>query len=457
MEKLKNPQVPVLFPEEIDELVENREWKELKEVLSRISAPREINDIWDNIKPENKIIFFRLLPTYLASEVFSKLSQNEQENILKNLSDIQLKNMILELDPDDRTELFEELPGTITQKLLNILPYEERIEALKLLGYPEDSVGRLMTPDYIAVKEEWDISKCLEHIRIFGRDAETINMVYIVDKNWHLIDSLSIRKFILDPPEEKVKNIMDYKFLSISAEKDQEEAADMMKRYDLVALPVIDKNGVLLGIVTIDDIMDVIEEETTEDFQKGAAVAPIEIRYTDVSPWVLYVKRVGWLSILMFAGLLSSTVISRFENTLNAIIALAFFIPILIDSGGNTATQSATLVIRAMAVGDLTFRKWFRVIKKEIITGTLLGVTLGVLFFILRYFIFKDVFLLGVTLALSTFIIILLANLVGAVLPILLSKMKLDPAIVSSPLLTTMMDSAGLLIYFGIANLLFRL
>jgi len=203
--------------------------------------------------------------------------------------------------------------------------------------------------------------------------------------------------------------------------------------------------------------MDVVEEETTEDFQKGAAVAPIEIRYTDVSPWLLYLKRVGWLSILMFAGLLSSAIISRFERTLNSVIALAFFIPILIDSGGNTATQSATLVIRAMAVGDLTFKKWFRVIKKEIITGTLLGATLGGLFFILRFIIFRDIFLLGLTLALSTFTIILLANLVGALLPIILSKMKLDPAVISSPLLTTIIDSAGLLIYFAFANFFFGL
>ncbi|MBM3709107.1 MAG: magnesium transporter [Actinobacteria bacterium] len=449
--------VSVLFPEEIEKLIENKEWKELKEILLKINIPREINDIWDNIKPENRVIFFRLLPTNLISEVFSKLSQAEQENILKHLSDNQLKNIILELDPDDRTGLFEELPGTITQKLLNILPYDERLEALKLLGYPEDSVGRLMTPDYIAVKEDWDIKKCLEHIRIFGKDAETINMIYVVDLNWHLIDSISIRKFILSQPDEKLKSIMDYKFLSISAEKDQEEAAEMMKRYDLVALPVIDKNGVLLGIVTVDDIMDVVEEETTEDFQKGAAVAPIEIRYTDVSPWLLYLKRVGWLSILMFAGLLSSAIISKFERTLNSVIALAFFIPILTGSGGNTATQSAILVIRAMAVGDLTFKKWFRVIKKEIITGTLLGATLGGLFFLLRFIIFRDIFLLGLTLALSTFTIILLANLVGALLPIILSKMKLDPAVISSPLLTTIIDSAGLLIYFAFANFFFGL
>ena len=452
-----NPQVPVLFPEEIENLIENKEWKKLKEVLLKISAPREINDIWENINPENRVILFRLLPASLASEVFSKMTQVEQEDILKHLSDVQLKNIILELDPDDRTELFEELPGTITQKLLNILPYSERVEALGLLGYPEDSVGRLMTPDYIAVKEDWDIEKCLEHIRIFGKDAETINMIYIVDSNWHLIDSLSIRKFILAQPDEKVKNKMDYKFLSISAEKDQEEAAGMMKRYDLVALPVIDKNGVLLGIVTIDDIMDVVEEETTEDIQKSAAVSPIAIKYTDVSPWVLYFKRVGWLSVLMVAGLLSSTIMSKFENTLNSVIALAFFIPVLIGSGGNTATQSATIVIRAMAVGDLTFKKWFRAVKKELITGALLGFTLGLLFFILRFIVFRDVFLLGMTLALSIFLIILFANLVGALLPIFISKLKIDPAMVSNPLLATIMDSAGLLIYFGIANLLFRL
>ncbi len=450
-------QVSYITAEEIDSLIEKKDWKKLKDLVLKINTARELSDIWDNIKEENKIILFRFLPTALAGDVFSKLDQPEQEKILKNLNDIQLKNIIMELEPDERTELFEELPGTITQKLLNILPYEERQEALALLGYPEDSVGRLMTPDYIAVKEDWYIHQCLAHIREFGKDAETINMIYVVDNNWHLLDSITIRKFILADPEEKLKKIMDYKFLSIHAEKDQEEAAAIMKKYDLVALPVIDSKGVLLGIVTIDDIMDVVEEETTEDFQKGAAVAPIDISYTNVSPWILYVKRVGWLSILLFAGLLSSEIISKFEKTLESIIALAFFIPILIDSGGNTATQSATLVIRAIAVKDLTFKKWFRVVKKELITGLLLGVTLGAIFFVLRYIIFKDIFLLGVTLAISTFLVILIANLIGAVLPMLLTKMKLDPALISSPLLTTILDSLGLFIYFTVAKLVFRL
>ena len=452
-----NPQVSVIFAKDIDFLLENKEYKKLKDKFSKIHTPREISDIWDSIKLENRIMLFRLLPTSLASDVFSKLEKTEQESILEKLNDSQLKNIMTELDPDDRTELFEELPGAITQKLLNILPQKEREEVLKLLGYPEDSVGRLMTPDYIAVKEDWNIEKCLEHIRIFGKDAETINMIYIVDKNWHLIDSISIRKFILANTDEKVKNIMDYKFISIPVEKDQETAAAIMKKYDLVAMPVVNTNGILLGIVTVDDIMDVVEEETTEDFHRGAAVAPIDIKYTDISPWVLYLKRVGWLSILLFAGLVSSTIISRFENTLNSIIALAFFIPVLIGSGGNTATQSATLVIRAIAVGDLTLKKWFKVIKKELVTGALLGITLGVFFFLIRFIVFKDKFVLGITLAISTFLIIILANIVGAILPIILSRMKLDPAVISSPLLTTILDSAGLIIYFSIANLMFKL
>ena len=313
-----------------------------------------------------------------------------------------------------------------------------------------------MTPDYIAVKSEWTIEKALNHIRELGKDAETVNMIYVVDNKWHLIDSLPIRKFILADPGDSIESIMDYKFISISAYEDQEEAAKKIQKYNLVALPVVDREGVLMGIVTIDDILDVLEEETTEDFHKGAAVSPVGINYTTASPWMLYTKRVLWLAILLVTGFISSTIVAHFKVTLESVIALAFFIPVLIDTGGNTSTQSATLIIRAISTGDLTLRKWFSVVKKELIIGLLLGISIGSIFF-LRSFIFNDGIQLALTLGLSTLSIIIVANLIGAMLPIILTKLKLDPAIISSPLLTTIIDSLGLLIYFYIAHLIYNL
>lgn len=442
--------------ENIQEIIEQKDLRKLKNILTQLSAP-DIVDLLQNLdEPKSIIILFRLLQKPKAAEVFAELNPDKQEIILKQMSNNQIKEVILELPPDDRTELFEELPGQITQKLLNILPYQEAKEALALLGYPEESVGRLMTPDYIAVRPEWTIEKALEHIRIFGSDAETIDMVYVVDNRWHLLDSMPLRRLIIAQPDRKVESLMDYKFRSISAFEDQEVAAKQMGRYDLIALPVTDSEGILLGIVTIDDIFDVLEEEVTEDFHKGAGVAPLEINYMTASPWILYRKRVIWLAFLLVAGFISSTIISHFENTLEAIIALAFFIPVLIDSGGNTATQSATLIIRALALEDLTLKKWFRATKKELITGSLLGSTLGAVF-LLRSIIFGESILLGLTLAISMVMVVIIANLMGAILPIFLYKLKLDPAVISSPLLTTIIDSAGLIIYFTVASIIFGL
>ncbi len=441
--------------EEIRVLIENKEWRHVKSLLSELS-PVKIIEVMEGFDLQTQILILRLLSRNKSADVFSKLGPDRQESILRSMNNNQIKQVITELPPDDRTEVFGDLPGKLTQKLLNILPLEDRRETLALLGYPEDSVGRLMTPDYVAVRSYWKIGRALDHIRERGKDAETIDIVYVIGDNWKLLDSLAIRKFILADPQQKVETIMDYSFVGISVFEDQEQAVKKMSEFDIVALPVIDADNILLGIVTIDDVLDVLEEETTEDFHKTAAIAPVGIQYTTASAWTLYVKRITWLSILLVAGFLSSTIISTYEATLETVIALAFFIPILIDSGGNTATQSATLIIRAISTGDLTLRKWFRVAKKELLTGLLLGATLGVVLFF-GSFLFDDAYPLALTLGVTTISVVLLANLTGAVLPILLTKLKLDPAVVSSPLLTTIIDAAGLLIYFSVANFVFGL
>jgi len=281
----------------IEELIKKKNWEEIKKKLLDIPAS-DIAYLMEHFNEETELLIFRLLPKIKSAKVFAEFETDKQESILKNISNKKIKQIILDLPPDDRTEIFGDLPGKVTQTLLNILPINERKEALSLLSYSEDSVGRLMTPDYIAVKPSWTIRKALEHIKEFGKDAETINIIYVVDDKWHLIDSMPIRKFILSNSEALVKSLMNRKFVSIYVNEDQEKAAKKMKKYDMVSLPVIDPEGILIGIVTIDDILDVLEEETTEDFQKGAAVAPFGINYTTVSPWMLYVKRVGWLSIL---------------------------------------------------------------------------------------------------------------------------------------------------------------
>ncbi len=438
-----------LLKPEIEELIKQKDWRSLKQVLSTWPEP-DVADLLESLSREDMAILFRLLPRQFAADVFSELDVDRQTALLQQISNERIRDIITELAPDDRTELFEELPGKITQRILILLPLDDRRETLQLLGYPEDSVGRLMTPDYVAIRSDWTIQKSLRYIRKYGRDAETINMVYVVDEKGHLIDDIPLRRLILANPQHKVESIMDRKFIAISASEDQEQGVMIIRQYNLVALPVIDSENVLLGIVTVDDILDVLEYEVTEDVHKGAGVTPLDMSYSAVSAWRLYHKRIVWLLLLAFAGFLSGNVIAAFEKTIGTIIALAFFIPVLIDTGGNTGTQSATLIIRAIATGDLTLKKWFSVMKKEILVGILLGASLGAVLYLWSYF-WKGNPEISLVVGISVVAIALCANLVGSLLPIVLIKLKLDPAVVSSPLITTIMDVTGLLIYFSIA------
>jgi magnesium transporter len=441
--------------ETIKKLIEEHDWRTLKE-YTLLMSPQDTADLFEDLDEFELGILFRLIPRDQAADIFVELDTDQQEHIVQQISSRRLTEIINELSADDRTEIFEELPGKITQRLINMLPPTERQMSMELLGYPPDSVGKLMTPEYVAVRSFWTIERALEHIRYHGRDAETIDRIYIIDDDWHLLDDLSLRKLIVNDPENLVENIMDYQFISIYATDDQEEAVRKIKKYDMVALPVIDSDGVLMGIVTIDDLIDILEEESSEDFQKISAVSPLEMSYDSASSMDLYKKRVGWLLLLVVANFFSSGVIAYFENVLEAVVVLAFFIPVLIGSGGNTATQSATLIIRAVSIGELNINKWFSVIKKEIITGSMLGLSLGLVIFLYIMF-WQESVRVGAVVGLSLIAIVLWANILGSVIPLILTKLRLDPAIVSSPLLTTIVDATGLAIYFIIATYLLGL
>ncbi len=440
---------------DIEALIQGKQWTELKGIVSEMDAA-DIAELLQELDPKVGVILFRLISREKSADVFSELDPSYQEALLKHIVGNELRELLKELSPDDRTALFEDLPGQMTQKLLNILPPEERRESLELLGYPEESVGRLMTPDYVAVKPGWTVERAIRHIKEKGRDAETVNMIYVVDDRWKLIDDIPIRRFLLADPEKKVSDLMDYKFVAIEAMADREEAYQRIKKYNLDVLPVVDGEGILLGIVTVDDILDVLDEEITEDFQKSSAIVPIEESYTMVGVATLYRKRVGWLTLLLVADFLSSSVIAHFQGALETVIALAFFIPVLIDSGGNVASQSSTLIIRALALGELTVRRWLSVVKKELLIGIMLGVTLGTLLYI-RSFFWRGGSTVGLIVGMAMIAITLWANLLGSLLPIVLTRLKLDPAVISSPLLTTLVDSTGLFIYFSLAKIIFHL
>lgn len=435
--------------QQIRELVEQHKWAVLRELLSGIPAP-DIADLLPSLEKSERILIFRLLPRQLSSEVFSYLESKNKDALLRDLTDEEARQILANLSPDDRTEFFEEIPGQAIQRLINLLSSEDRKEALQLMGYPEESVGRLMTPDYVAVRPEWTIKQSLEHIRSKGKDSETINVIYVTDTSWQLLDALELRRFILAEPSEPVERIMDHTYVSINAYEDREKAVQLIQHYDLDALPVVDSQGVLIGTVTVDDVMDVAQEEATEDFHKGAAVAPLKTNYTESSIWLLYRKRIIWLVTLVIVSLISSGVIAAHEETLATSITLAFFIPLLIAAGGNAGIQSATLMVRAIATDDLKMGQWLWASGREICIGILLGITMGLATWMLG--LYRGGFDIAVVVSLTMMSIVVVANLLGVVLPFFLTRFHLDPAVASSPLIASVADAVGLLIYFSIAR-----
>ncbi|MBD3321997.1 MAG: magnesium transporter [Chitinivibrionales bacterium] len=440
--------------QEIETLIEQRNWNDIRQRIISWEVP-EITDLLADVDKKDKVLIFRCLPRAVSAEVFSYMEPEDQDSLLRELTDSETRQILTNLDPDDRTAILEELPATITLKLMNLLSYEDLKEARFLLGYPEESVGRLMTPDYAEIKTEWTVERALQHIRAVGKDNANINRLYITDNEGKLLDDIRLRRLILADPDDKIRDIMDHSFISLSAFDDREKAVLTLQRYDIVAAPVVDSEGVLIGIVTVDDIMDVAEEEVTEDIQKSAAVAPLNMSYHRAGPFDLYTKRVGWLVALVFMNLISAGVIAAFEDSLAGAITLVFFIPILLASGGNSGSQSATLIIRALVTNDVESSEWLGSLFKELMVGLLLGATLGIIVWfigLLRGGIGLQGVKIGIVVSITMICIVILANVVGVLLPFLLNKLKLDPAVASSPLITTIADATGLLIYFSVAE-----
>lgn len=443
-----------LIKPEILELIEKKNWNRLKDVLSSWPAP-DVADFLMDVEMPVRVFLFRSLPKGVSADVFSYLQSKDKDELLQALSVEETRYLLADLSPDDRTELFEDLPGQVIQRLLNLLSPHDYHETVELLGYPEESIGRLMTPDYIAVRPSWTVERALDHIRRLGKDSETIDVIFVTDESWRLIDSLGLKKLILANPADTIDQLMDYQFVSTSALEDREKAVELINRYDLYALAVVDNEGVLLGIVTVDDVIDVASQETTEDFQMVAAVAPLKESYSKATIGFLYRKRIGWLAFLLLVGLASSAVVAHYEKTLIAASVLTVFLPLLIDSGGNTGAQSSTLMVRAIAVGDVELTEWLRVLARELLLGVTLGATMGFMSWFLGFFI--GGFTIAIIIALTMLSIILVANIIGAALPLVLTRFGFDPAVASNPLITSIVDVVGLIIYLSIATYILSL
>lgn len=440
------------------EYLESGKIAELKEELNALQAS-EISGILEELPDElDQKNLFSLLDIKLAAETFKFFEHDLQNFLLHSLPYDKIAELINELPPDDRTAFLEELPGAAVKELLMLLDAEEREVTLALLGYPEGSVGRLMTTNYLAVKKHWTVEKVLKYIRKYGKYSETINVIYIIDDEGVLLNDIKIREFLFVDPNTVVSELMTKKSISLSVNDDEESAITVFKTTNRVALPVTDKDGVLLGIVTIDDVLRLAEEEDTEDIQKIGGTEALEEPYIDTPVFKLIQKRAGWLIILMLGEMLTTSAMTAFEDEIAKAVVLALFVPLIISSGGNTGSQAATLIIRAMALGEITISDWWRVMRREIISGFGLGIILGFIGFMRVYIwsFFTNVYgphyiYVGYTVGFSLLFVVLWGSLAGSMLPLLLKKLGADPAVSSAPFIATLVDVTGLIIYFSIA------
>ncbi|HZH72237.1 MAG TPA: magnesium transporter [Mariniphaga sp.] len=442
----------ILIPvQEFENLIDSRDWKKLRDEIKKID-PADIAELIENFRREgDDIILFRLLPREIARETFFRLDYDKQEELLEGLADRKhlLVELLNDLAPDDRTALFEELPGPVTQRLIQLLSPEERRISIQLLGYPESSIGRLMTPDYVAVKPQMTIDQALDHIRHFGKDSETLNVVYVVDSDWKLVDEVRLREILLAKPDQSIADLMDNRFVALNVLDDQEKAISAFHDYDRIALPVINNEEVLLGIVTFDDIMDVEEEEATEDFHKFGSIQDLIFNPLKAKITLLYQKRVIWLVILVFMNVFSGAALANFSEVIESMVSLIFFLPLLIGSGGNAGAQSATLMIRALATGDVELSDWFKLLGKELLVALLLGITMAVAVGLIASMRSPEILMV---VSLSMVITVVVGCLIGLSLPFVFTILKLDPATASAPLITSLADISGVFIYFSLAT-----
>jgi magnesium transporter len=451
-----------LLEPELQRLIDDQAYRELRDALS-VMEPADIADMIEALTPESGVVAFRMLPRDLSGETFAALEQSAQEALIDELGTERSARVVELMDPDDRAALLDEMPVEIAKPLISRLSPENRRQTQVILGYPQDSVGRLMTPDYVRVRQDWTIDRVIDHIRKYGKDAETIHWVYVVDRELKLIDDIHIRNIILAEPGTTIAELMDNEFVALYAADDQEEAVRVMNRYDRSALPVLDSLGLLLGIVTVDDIADVAEEEFTEDVQKLGGMEALDAPYMNSPVVSMFKKRGGWLAGLFLLQIFTISIMGFFDDQLNKAVVLALFVPMIIASGGNTGTQAASLLVRAIAVEEVTLSSWWKIMRKELLTGFALGVALGLLgvgvVWLLSMTPMVDtpyLWPLAWTVGIAVFAIVIWGSLIGSMFPLILDRLGMDPAASSSPLVATLMDVSGLTIYFGVAMVLLR-
>ena len=449
--------------DELRDLIRQQNWNQLRDRLTDMH-PSDVADLIIALPREEEGFVFRVLPRDEAGEVFSYLPPDHQEGLIESLSNEQVRNVLAEMNPDDRTRLLEEMPAEVTRRLLTALSPEDLKNARWLLGYPEDTAGRYMTPRYVTVQPEMTAREALDHIRMTGPGKETVNVVYIVDQRGRLVEDIRLSSLVLADPNTKVVDIDDPPLVKMNATDDREEVLKAFEKYDRLALPVTDADGHMLGIITVDDVLDVAEQEATEDIQKLGGMEALDAPYLQVDVFSMIKKRAGWLSALFLGEMLTATAMSFFEKEIARAVVLALFVPLIISSGGNSGSQATSLIIRSLALRELRLRDWFRVFRREILSGLALGSLLGFIGFV-RIVLWEKLgitdygahyMLVALTVWFSLIGVVLFGTLAGSMLPFILRKLGFDPATASAPFVATLVDVTGLCIYFTVALMILK-
>ena len=447
---------------EYEELIAQKDWESLRVAFEDL-GPADIAEVLHDLPPEDSGLIFRILPRSVAGDTFEYLPLDQQAELVKTLGSEQLVTVLNEMRPDDRTRLFEELPGEVTRRALATLAPEELKMARQLLGYPEHSAGRYMTPEYQTVRSDMTAAQALEFVRQNGRGKETLNVLYITDERGHLVEDVRLSDLVLAPPDTRVKDLPTRQMVAIPAMADREEVVQAFEKYDRVALPVVDSSGVLVGIITHDDVLDVAEAEATEDIQRLGGMEALEAPYMEIGPFEMFKKRGTWLAVLLLGEMFTATAMSYFEQELARAVVLALFIPLIISSGGNSGSQAASIIIRALAVRELQLKDWWRVGLRELRSALMMGAFLGVIGFVRIAFwpnaegAYGPHYLgVALTVAISLVGVVTFGVMAGALLPFLLRRLGVDPATASAPFVATLVDVTGLVIYFTAAAAILR-
>lgn len=452
-----------LLQADIEQLIRDKNWEELRDALSELDAA-DIAELLIDLPVEDEGVIFRLLPREQAAAVFSYLPLDRQQELVQSLSNAQVHAILNTMSPDDRTRLLEELPAEVTRKLLETLTPSELDLARSLLGYPEGTAGRYMTPKYLALPPDITCADALHRIRTARRDVETLNVLYIINEQGKLLEDVRLATIVLADPQTMIGDIEERPLVSVRATASRDEVLEAFERYDRTALPVVDNEGMMLGIITADDILDVAEQKATEEIHRLGGLEALDLPYTQTGFWQMIRKRGGWLSALFLGEMLTATAMGYFEQEIARAVVLALFVPLIISSGGNSGSQAASLIIRALALKELRLGNWLKVFGRELASGLALGALLGLIGFVRILLWYKlgwqhyegHPYFIGATVWLSLIGVVTFGTLAGSMLPFIMRSMGFDPATSSAPFVATLVDVTGLCIYFSVAMLVLR-